>query len=320
MKHRNRFNVLFVLLSFCAMMNAQEKLEPIPFGDFDQWVVRKIKESAIIGKEIKTLYAVGPAETITKNEPYEPKGGSPWGCSNVMAKVSGITKASASVYPEDRNGGKCARLETVIDACSAMGFVNIKVLVGGCLYLGRFLEPAKNSSETWGQIVCGIPFTRKPTSLHFDYKVLLSGEANRIKLSGFSKRTEVPGIDMPVVNLYLQKRWEDKLGNIYAKRVGTLVVRMDKNTDWVNKASFPILYGNITKRSDYKEYMGLLKGEALRFSKNSKGKNVPIQEIGWGEETDEVTHIILEFCSSYGGSYIGSPGTKFWIDNVQLGY
>jgi len=52
-----------------------------------------------------------------------------------------------------------------------MGIMNVKVLVGGCLYLGRFLEPAKNSSETWGQIVCGIPFHQKPTSLLFDYKV-----------------------------------------------------------------------------------------------------------------------------------------------------
>ena len=320
MKIRNRFSSLFVFCVLCIAMNAQEKIEPIPFGDFDQWVVRKIKESAIIGKEVKTLYAIGPAETIAENKPYEPKGGSPWGCSNVMAKVSGITKASASVYPENRANGQCARLETLIEECSAMGFVNIKVLVGGCLYLGKFLEPAKNSSETWGQIVCGIPFKRKPSSLHFDYKVQLSDDPNRIKLSGFSKRAEVAGKDMPVVNLYLQRRWEDKLGNIYAKRVGTLVVRMNQNTDWVNNASFPILYGDITKRDDFQPYMGLLKGEDLRFSKNSKGKNVPIVEIGWGDENEEVTHIILEFCSSYGGSYIGSPGTKFWVDNVQLAY
>ena len=52
----------------------------------------------------------------------------------------------------------------------------------------------------------------------------LSGDPNRIKLSGFSKRSEVNGIDMPLVNLFLQKRWEDKDGNIYAKRIGTLVI------------------------------------------------------------------------------------------------
>ena len=47
---------------------------------------------------------------------------------------------------------------------------------------------------------------------------------------------------------------------------------------------------------------------------------MPIQEIGWGTEDDEVTHMILEFCSSHGGSYIGSPGNTFWVDNIRLGY
>lgn len=237
-----------------------------------------------------------------------------------MAKVSGITKASVSVYPERRGEGYCARLETGIESVSAMGFLNVKVLVGGCLYLGRFLEPAKNSSETWGQIVCGIPFRRKPSALLFDYKVRLSGKSDRIKQDGFSKRSEVRGMDMPVVCLILQKRWEDKQGNLYAKRIGTLVVRIGKDTDWVNDITFPILYGDITKRDDYKSYMGLLTGKSARYSLNSKGKNVPIQEIGWGTEEDEVTHMILEFCSSHGGSYIGSPGNTFWVDNIRLVY
>ena len=267
----NRLGYLFVFLGMSMALYAQRKTEVIRYGDLDQWVVRKITESAIIGKETKTLYCVGPTDTG-------------------------------------------------IESISAMGIMNVKVLVGGCLYLGRFLEPAKNSSETWGQIVCGIPFHQKPTSLLFDYKVKLSGDPNRIKLSGFSKRSEVNGIDMPLVNLFLQKRWEDKDGNIYAKRIGTLVIRMDKNTDWVNDANFTILYGDITKRSDYKEYMGFQLGESARYSLNSKGKNVPVQEIGWGTEDDEVTHMILEFCSSHGGSYIGSPGNTFWVDNIRLGY
>ena len=70
----------------------------------------------------------------------------------------------------------------------------------------------------------------------------------------------------------------------------------------------------------YEEYMGFQLGESARYSLNSKGKNVPIQEIGWGTEDDEVTHMILEFCSSHGGSYIGSPGNTFWVDNIRLGY
>lgn len=292
----NRLGYLFVFLGMSMALYAQRKTEAIRYGDLDQWVVRKITESAIIGKETKTLYCVGPMDTIIGNKPFEPKA-SPWGSSNVMARVSGITKASVSVYPERRDEGYCARLETGIESISAMGIMNVKVLV-----------------------VCGIPFHQKPTSLLFDYKVKLSGDPNRIKLSGFSKRSEVDGIDMPLVNLFLQKRWEDKDGNIYAKRIGTLVIRMDKNTDWVNDANFTILYGDITKRSDYEEYMGFQLGESARYSLNSKGKNVPIQEIGWGTEDDEVTHMILEFCSSHGGSYIGSPGNTFWVDNIRLGY
>lgn len=201
----NRLGYLFVFLGMSMALYAQRKTEVIRYGDLDQWVVRKITESAIIGKETKTLYCVGPTDTIIGNRPFESKA-SPWGSSNVMARVSGITKASVSVYPERRDEGYCARLETGIESISAMGIMNVKVLVGGCLYLGRFLEPAKNSSETWGQIVCGIPFHQKPTSLLFDYKVKLSGDPNRIKLSGFSKRSEVNGIDMPLVNLFLQKR------------------------------------------------------------------------------------------------------------------
>ena len=314
----NRLGYLFVFLGMSMALYAQRKTEVIRYGDLDQWVVRKITESAIIGKETKTLYCVGPMDTIIGNKPFEPKA-SPWGSSNVMARVSGITKASVSVYPERRDEGYCARLETGIESISAMGIMNVKVLVGGCLYLGRFLEPAKNSSETWGQIVCGIPFHQKPTSLLFDYKVKLSGDPNRIKLSGFSKRSEVNGIDMPLVNLFLQKRWEDKDGNIFAKRVGTMVVRYYNTTDWRNNATYSIMYGDITGDPAYKPHMMRLQVEE-RYAINSKGESVPVKEVAWGTEEDAPTHLLLQFTSSHGGAYIGSPGNSLWIDNVKLVY
>ena len=129
----NRLGYLFVFLGMSMALYAQRKTEVIRYGDLDQWVVRKITESAIIGKETKTLYCVGPTDTIIGNRPFESKA-SPWGSSNVMARVSGITKASVSVYPERRDEGYCARLETGIESISAMGIMNVKVLVGGCLY------------------------------------------------------------------------------------------------------------------------------------------------------------------------------------------
>ena len=41
---------------------------------------------------------------------------------------------------------------------------------------------------------------------------------------------------------------EDVEGNITAKRVGTMVVKYDKDSDgWVNGATYEVLYGDITK-------------------------------------------------------------------------
>ena len=60
----NRLGYLFVFLGMSMALYAQRKTEVIRYGDLDQWVVRKITESAIIGKETKTLYCVGPTDTI----------------------------------------------------------------------------------------------------------------------------------------------------------------------------------------------------------------------------------------------------------------
>ena len=55
---------------------AQAKVEPIPYGDMDQWIDRQIKESGIIGGETKHVYAIGPTTTITGSEAYKNMGGS----------------------------------------------------------------------------------------------------------------------------------------------------------------------------------------------------------------------------------------------------
>lgn len=56
------------------------------------------------------------------------------------------------------------------------------------------------------------------------------------------------------------------------------------------------------------------------FTVNSKGESVPIHEVAWGEADDVPTHMILQFTSSHGGAYIGSPGNSLYIDNVKLIY
>ena len=109
-------------------------------------------------------------------------------------------------------------------------------------------EPVTGTKEGPKNLNWGIPFTGRPKALKFDYKVLVPGDRNRIKQTGFSSKSTVLGQDYAVAVFVLQKRSEDANGNITAKRVGTMVVKYGKTTDgWVNGATYKIHYGDITK-------------------------------------------------------------------------
>lgn len=299
----------------------QDKIELLSYGNFNSWLVRNIKESGIIGGNTKTLYEIGPNSTWNNNNAYRNQGGSPWATSNVLAKVSGITKTNTSVFREVRPGnGYCAKLSTRIEECKVLGIVNIKVLAAGSIYLGETQEPITGTKNPMSKLNAGMKFSKRPSAVMFDYKVKLSGQANRIKQTGFSKVSTIAGKDLPDCILYLQKRWEDANGNIHALRIGTMVHRFTSNSNWVNNAKFTIHYGDITKESFYRSYMGLTKGDNVKYAKNSKGKMVKVIEEGWGNPNDAPTHIVLQFDSSHGGAYIGSPGNTLWIDNVKLVY
>ena len=298
---------------------AQHKVEMLPFGDMDQWVNREIKESGIIGGHTKNVYAVGPTQTITGAKAYKNLGGSPWATSNVLAKVAGVVKTNTSVFPEERGDGYCARLDTRMESVKVFGLVDITVLAAGSMFLGSVHEPIKGTKNPNKMLEMGIPFTKRPIALQFDYKVKMSDRENRSRATGFSKITDVAGKDFPAAILLLQKRWEDADGNIFAKRVGTMVVRYYTTTDWHNNATYEILYGDITGNPAYKAHMMRLQVEE-RYALNSKGESVPVHEVAWGEEGDEPTHMVLQFTSSHGGAYIGSPGNTFWVDNVKLIY
>lgn len=314
-------NILLFLFagSQLSTVAGQEKVVPFAYGDMDQWVVREIHESGIIGGNTKYLYELGPTDTIVANEAYTNRGGSPWANSNVMAKVAGVVKTNTSVFPERRGDGWCARLETRMESVRVLGLLDIEVVAAGSVFLGAVHEPIKGTKNPQSMLGSGIPFTNKPKAIRFDYKIKAAPEKDRIRSTGFSRKTKVAGQDSIAAILFLQKRWEDKEGNIYAKRVGTMVQRYTSSTDgWVNDATYPINYGNITSDPSFEPYMRIQVEE--RYSLNSKGESVPIQEIGWAEEGDEPTHIVLQFTSSHGGAYIGSPGNTFWIDNVKLVY
>ena len=308
-----------VLMMSVLTLQAQEKFVPFKYGNMDEWVTRRIHESGIIGGKTKLLYEIGPNKEIEGNVAYVNQGGSPWGNSNVMAKVVGIVKTNTSVYPEERGDGKCAKLETHIESVKVLGIVNITVVASGSLFLGDMKEPITSTKEGEAALNAGIPFTERPKAVRYDYKVKVSPEPNRIRLTGFSKRAVIPGKDAAIMTCILQKRVEDAQGNIIAKRVGTAAVRYDESTDWNDAATYEIHYGNIENDSCYvPELMKL--GVGGYYARNSREESVQIQEVGWASADEQPTHLILQFTSSVGGAFIGSPGNTIWVDNVGLVY
>lgn len=299
-----------------------QKTVNIAFGDFDHWVVREIQESGAIGGNVQRIYEIGPDDTIRGDAPYRRNPRSPWGTSNVMAKVSGITKCSATVFPEKRGNGRCARLDTRMETVKVLGMMNISVLASGSIFLGDMIEPIKDTKNPQAKLNQGVPFTGRPTALVMDYKYRTDGSKNRIKATGFSSQKTVAGQDYADVVLLLQKRWEDAEGNVYAHRVGTASERFGTNTPtWINGHAIEIRYGDLTRDpATFRPEMGLVEGEHAYWCRNSKGRMVPIREIGWAEADEQPTHMILQISSSYGGAYVGTVGNSLWVDNVKLRY
>lgn len=318
---KNRMWITVLALLYGLSVQAQDKFVPLKYGDMEQWITRRIHESAIIGGETKLLYEIGPTQEVDGNIAYVNMGGSPWGTSNVMAKVMGVVKTNNCVYPERRGNGFCARLETHIESVKVFGLgaFNITVLASGSIYLGDIKEPITSTKSGEAALNSGVPFTERPKAVRFDYKVKMSGEQNRIRLPGFGKKKIIPGQDRAIVTCFLQKRTEDAHGNIIAKRVGTMVVTFDRTQDWQNGATFEIMYGDITHNPAYDaSLMGL--GVGNYHARNSRGESKSIQEAGWANADERPTHLLLQFTSSVGGAFIGSPGNTFWLDNIGLVY
>ena len=61
-----------VLLFLTTLFPAYaQRTELVPLGDFESWTTRHIKESAILGGNVRTIYVVGPNETIEGNKTYD---------------------------------------------------------------------------------------------------------------------------------------------------------------------------------------------------------------------------------------------------------
>lgn len=300
--------------------NNASAFELLSYGNFDHWITRQITESHILGGNTKTVYEIGPTQTIVGNKPYVNLGGSPWGTSNVYAKVHGIVKASNAVYPDTHNGGQCAKLTTKLEHVKALGIINMDVLVGGTIFTGQMIEPVKSTSNPYANMNMGIRFTKRPKYLQFDYK-LYAPSGSRIYSSGFGKKKTLPGKDHAEVFLLLQYRWEDAKGNIHAKRVGTARQRFSTSTSgWVNAHRIPVLYGDIRNHSGYQSYMALIPKAKSYYARNSKGKMVPVVEEGWASADQTPTHAIVMCSSACGTAYEGTVGMTLWVDNIGFVY
>ena len=310
----------FVLSAFG--LHAQESVVRLinETGRFDNWCVREIKESAIIGGQTEYLYEFyGDQDTlVTGKKPFKSPEDYLWRTNNVLAVVAGVVKTNNTVYPEKRGDGYCARIETHIEDVKALGIVNMDVTCQGVLLIGELPEPITTTRDPMAKVFYGLPFTGRPKALRMDIKADVGHEV--IRGTGFSKLKPMGYPDFPEITIMLQKRWEDEDGNVHALRVGTGIERiMEDIPQWKNGYEIKVHYGDITQQPFYKDYMGLKTDpESAYHARNSKGENVIIQEDGWAEPGTQPTHMMIHILSSCGKAFYGGVGNVVWLDNVQV--
>lgn len=312
--------LLAALAGTCTGASAL-RLEPIKYGDFSSWMTRHITESKVIGGKGKTLYEPNAAKTVNGNIPYQPKGSTPWATSNVYAKVSGIVKGSCAVTPFKRpDGNTVARCKAIMEEVKVLGLINMDVMVAGTIFLGEVYEPITSTKSPFSKMEMGIPYTKRPKALVFDYQVDMPDVNTRVRSTGLSAKKTLQGRDKAEVYVLLQKRWEDKDGNLFAQRVGTGRERYSKSIPWTKGHQLPIHYGDITKESFYQPWMGLLAGEKAYMARNSKGKLVPVNEVGWAPADAVPTHVLVMASSSCGEPFVGTEGVTIYVDNFAFGF
>lgn len=301
-----------------AQSNVVERINE--YGNFDRWCVREIKESSLIGGQTKYLYEFygNQDTTVTGKTPYISPEDYLWRTNNVLAVVAGVVKTNNTVYPEPRNGGYCARIETHIEEVKALGVVNMDVVCQGAFVVGSLPEPIRDTKSPMAKVFYGLPFNGSPKALRFDYKADVGHTA--VRGTGFSKLKVLDYPDSAELTFILQKRWEDKDGRVHALRVATGIERFyNDQPEWVNGHEVQLKYGDITADPDYESYMGLKTDpETAYHTLNSRGENVIVEEDGWAEPGTEPNFMILNFISSCGKAFYGGVGNTLWIDNVEI--
>lgn len=311
--------IQIILLLLISQLAFGQHYEKVSFGDFEQWTVRYVTESKIIGGQEKALYVIGPTDTIHSNEIYDYKN-TIWSTSNAFAKVMGVVKTSNNVTPDKGPSGTCAKLATEFAYCKVAGLVNIKVLAAGSIYWGKMLEPVTGVSDPFAFIDWGIPFSKRPNALVLDYKATIPNTGKLVK--GTTTRTiEFDGYDPAEILFVLQYRWEDEKGNVHAKRVGTAICHIDQSSNgWIKDFRVPVIYGDARESADFQPYMDLLTGDMTMYTINSKGKKKPILEETWADPDCPATHAIMWLTSGSSGAFIGAIGNVLWLDEIRLEY
>ena len=308
--------LLVLLLTLTAFGQRYEK---VPFGDFEQWAVRYVTESQIIGGEEKIVYMIGPTDTIRGNVVYD-YNKTIWSSSNVYARMVGVTKTSTNVTPDRGPTGTCAKLVSQMAVCKVAGLINIKVLAAGSVFWGVTQEPVSSINNPYAVMSWGIPFTKRPKAMVFNYKAVVPNTGKLVKSTTF-RASEFEGYDPMEAVFILQNRWEDTEGNIHAKRVGTAICRIEQTTDgWVMDRRVPVIYGDARKDKDYKPYMDLVSGAKNLYALNGKGKKKLILEEEWADADCPVTHAIMWFSSGSCGAFIGALDNMLWVDEIRLEY
>ncbi|MBO8446057.1 MAG: PCMD domain-containing protein [Bacteroidetes bacterium] len=304
-------------MTLCAQNHIVESLNK--YGSMDEWSIRSVKESGIIGGRVKYLYEFfGDRDTVETREPFSAPEGYYWRTNNVLAVVAGVTKTNNTVFPEERDGGYCARIETHIESVKAVGIVNMDVVCQGAFILGSLPEPIRNTKDPMAKVLYGIPFEGRPEALVYDFKADVGHEA--VRGTGFAKLKPLGYPDYPEIAIILQKRWEDGDGNVHALRVGSGYDRIMENvTEWKNGHRLEVHYGDISGEPFYEDYMGLMTDPDRAFHTiNSKGENVTVLEEGWASADEQPNFMIIKFLSSCGQAFYGGVGNILWVDNIHL--
>ncbi len=319
-------STILVHISLIAPLIAQSvqnqnehKGQQIPYSDMDAWWSRYVKESMLIGGGEVIYYEPGPDSEDFQKIEGTIEHLTPWATSNVRAEV-GVNAANQSVYHEKRGDGYCARLETKLKKVVVLGIVNVKAIASGSVFTGSMVDPITDPNNPRHNTLMGIPFNDAPSALSFDYK-LIAGK-NRKQATGGFKVKDIAGPDKAEVYMLLQSRKENADGSLTVKRVGSAWQRFEQSQEqWVNGYRMPVIYGDASKDRAFESYMDLISDDDPYYALNSKGQKVKYTEEGWSDNVNEITHVIIVFSASYqGGAYIGSPESKFWIDNIQLLY